>query len=72
MVGYKTDSYGNIHTIIGKTSFEETKLLENLNYVYNTLMKVKPTTIKGNYVQNISISATMGPGIKIDKNSFDK
>ena len=71
MVEYKTDSYGNIHTIIGKTSFDDAKLIENLVYVYNALMKVKPQTIKGNYVQNISVAATMSPGIRVDKNSFD-
>ena len=72
MVTYKTDSYGNVHTIIGKASFSDEKLLENLAYVFNTIMKVKPTSVKGNYIENISISSTMGPGVKIDKNSFEK
>ena len=72
MVTYKTDSYGNVHTIIGKASFSDEKLLENLVYVFNTIMKVKPTSVKGNYIENISISSTMGPGVKIDKNSFEK
>ena len=71
MVSYKTDSYGNVHTIIGKVSFDDDKLLENLNYVINTINKVKPAVVKGKYIENISISSTMGPGIKIDKNSFD-
>lgn len=71
MVEYKTDSYGNVHTIIGKVSFDDAKLLENLNYVVNTIAKSKPTVVKGKYILNISISSTMGPGIKLDQNSFD-
>lgn len=71
MVQYKIDSYGNIHSIIGKVSFDETKLLENINYIYKTIVKSKPQAVKGTFVENVSISTTMGPGIKIDKNSFD-
>ena len=71
MVEYRTDSYGNIHNIIGKASFTETALLENLKYVVSTISKSKPTSVKGTFVQGISISSTMGPGIKVDKNSFD-
>lgn len=71
MVEYKTDSYGNIHTIIGKSSFDENKLVENLTYVFNAISKAKPQTVKGTFIQNISVSSTMGPGIKVDKNSFD-
>ena len=71
MVEYITDSYGNIHTIIGKASFTEAALLENLKYVVSTISKSKPTSVKGTFVQGISISSTMGPGIKVDKNSFD-
>ena len=71
MVTYKNDTYGNIHTIIGKTSFDEAKLLENLNYVVKTISKAKPTTVKGVFINGITITTTMGPGIKLDKNSFD-
>lgn len=71
MIEYKTDSYGNVHNIIGKVSFDEKALLENLEYIYSAVMKAKPSVVKGAYIQNISISTTMGPGIKIDKNSFD-
>ena len=71
MITYKTDSYGNVHSIIGKVSFDDVKLLENLVYVVNTIVKAKPQTVKGNYIENISISSTMGPGIKLDKNSFE-
>ena len=71
MVTYKNDKFGNIHTIIGKVSFAEDKLAENLKYVVTTIAKAKPSTVKGNFIENISISTTMGPGIKVDKNSFD-
>ena len=71
MIEYRTDSYGNIHSIIGKVSFDEKKLLENLKYIVNTIVKAKPTAVKGNYITNISISSTMGPGIKINQKSFD-
>lgn len=71
MVSYKTDSYGNVHSVIGKTSFTDEKLIENLDYVVSTIAKVKPSVVKGRYINTITISSTMGPGIKIDKNSFD-
>ena len=71
-VEYRTDSFGNIHGIIGKASFDESKLLENLNTFVSTIIKLKPTSVKGNYIKNISVSSTMGPGVKIDLNSFDK
>ena len=71
-VEYRTDTFGNIHSIIGKVSFDENKLLENLDSFVSTIMKQKPATVKGDFVKNISISSTMGPGIKISLNSFDK
>ncbi len=70
-VEYRTDSFGNVHGIIGKVSFSEEDLLENLNAFVSAILKVKPATVKGDYVKNISISSTMGPGIKVE-NSFDK
>ena len=71
-VEYRTDSFGNIHGIIGKASFDEKKLVENLNAFVSTIIKLKPTSVKGNYIKNVSVSSTMGPGVKIDINSFDK
>ena len=71
-IEYRTDSYGNVHTIIGKVSFTETQLVENLNAFVSMIMKSKPSVVKGTYVKNVSIATTMGPGIKIDTNSFDK
>jgi len=71
-VNYRTDSFGNVHGIFGKVSFENDKLVENLRTFIEVILKAKPTTAKGNYVKNISISSTMGPGIKVSLNSFDK
>ena len=70
-VEYRTDSYGNIHGIIGKASFKEEDLLENLNAFVRTILRAKPTAVKGTYVKSIAISATMSPSIKIDQNRFD-
>lgn len=71
-VNYRTDSFGNVHGIVGKVSFDDDKLVENLKAFVEAIMKVKPSTVKGAYVKNISISSTMGPGVKLDLNSFDK
>ena len=65
-VEYRTDKVGNIALPIGKVSFGAEKLAENFKTVYDTLLKVKPSTVKGAYVKNISVSSTMGPGIKVD------
>lgn len=71
-VEYRTDSYDNVQVIIGKVSFTEEQLLENMNAFVSLILKTKPAVVKGTYVKNIAVSSTMGPGIKIDANSFDK
>ena len=70
-VEYRTDSFGNIHGIIGNTEFTEKQLLENLDAFMAVIVKAKPATVKGDYIKNIAIATTMGPGIKIITNSFD-
>ena len=70
-VEYRTDSYGNVHALIGKVSFDNEKLLENLNTFVSLIIKSKPAAVKGKYILNISVASTMGPGVKIDTNSFD-
>jgi large subunit ribosomal protein L1 len=70
-VEYRTDSYGNVHAIIGKVSFKDEDLLENLDTFAKLIIKSKPSAVKGKYIKNISIASTMGPGVKIDENSFD-
>ena len=71
-VEYRTDSFGNVHGVIGKASFTEAQLAENLDAFMATIIKAKPSTVKGDYIKNIAITTTMGPGIKILTNSFDK
>ena len=68
---YRTDSYGNVHAAIGKVSFSDEDLLENLNAFVKTIIKAKPQTAKGTYVKSISLCSTMSPSVKIDQNSFD-
>ena len=70
-VEYRADSFGIIHGVIGKVSFSEEDLLENLNAFVAAILRVKPATVKGDYVKSISIASTMGPGIKVE-NNFDK
>ncbi len=72
MIEYRADSYGIVHSSVGKVSFDAKKLEENINFLVDTIIKAKPLTVKGNYINSIALSSTMGPGIKIDKNSFDK
>lgn len=71
MISYKNDSFGNIHSIIGKVSFSAEALAENLNYVIATVEKAKPASVKGVFINSITITTTMGPGIRVDKNTFD-
>ena len=70
-VEYRADSFGIIHGVIGKVSFSDEDLLENLNAFVAAILRVKPATVKGEYVKSISIASTMGPGIKVE-NNFDK
>jgi large subunit ribosomal protein L1 len=65
-VEFRNDAGGNIHGIIGKLSFEQAKLEENLLAFIDTIKKMKPSTSKGTYVKKICISATMSPSVEID------
>lgn len=65
-IEYRVDKAGNIHAPIGKVSFDDQKLLDNLNTIIETLIKVKPAAAKGQYVRNVTVSSTMGPGVKIN------
>ncbi|MFJ7748104.1 50S ribosomal protein L1 [Peribacillus sp. NPDC097295] len=71
-VEYRVDKAGNVHAPIGKVSFEDAKLVENFTTIYDTLMKVKPAAAKGTYMKNVSVTTTMGPGVKVDSSSFNK
>ncbi|MDQ3963197.1 MAG: 50S ribosomal protein L1 [Actinomycetota bacterium] len=65
-VEYRTDKAGNVHVIIGKKSFAEADLVENYAAVVDELYRSKPSGAKGRYVKTVTLSSTMGPGIKID------
>ncbi|KYD33030.1 50S ribosomal protein L1 [Parageobacillus toebii] len=65
-VEYRVDKAGNIHVPIGKVSFDNEKLAENFTTIYEAILKAKPAAAKGTYVKNVTITSTMGPGIKVD------
>lgn len=69
-IEYRTDKVGNIHAPIGKVSFDVQKLNDNLHTLYQQLMRIKPNTVKGTYVKNITVSSSMGPGIKVLEDSL--
>ena len=69
-VRYRTDKAGIIHCTIGKASFEDASLKDNLHALLLDLIKAKPATAKGQYLQKISISSTMGPGVTVDQASL--
>jgi large subunit ribosomal protein L1 len=69
-VRYRTDKAGIIHCTIGKADFEADKLKENLHALLLDLIKAKPATAKGTYLQKVSISSTMGPGVAVDQASL--
>lgn len=70
-VEYRTDRYGNVQLAIGKASFEAADLANNLRAVMDEIERVRPASAKGRYVKKITVSSTMGPGVKIDPNSLD-
>lgn len=65
-IEYRTDKAGNIHAPIGKASFDAEKLLQNFQTLIDTLQKAKPAAAKGQYMRNVSLSTTMGPGIRVN------
>lgn len=64
-VTYRVDKEGNINLMIGKMSFEDAKLAENFKAIYDQILRVRPAAVKGNYILNLTLSSTMGPGIKV-------
>ncbi len=70
-VEYRVDKTGNIQCLVGKVSFDSEKLIENIRTVYNVIIKLKPSTVKGVYMKSMSISTTMGPGIKVDQDQVN-
>ena len=64
-IEYRTDKAGNIHSPIGKASFDADKLFDNYQTLIDTLVKVRPAAAKGQYIRSITVSATMGPGVQV-------
>lgn len=69
-VEYRTDRYGNVQVPIGKASFEQSKLEANFTAVLDELQRARPSSAKGRYLRKISISSTMGPGVKVDVSPY--
>lgn len=66
-ITFKNDDTANIHDIVGKVSFDDKKLAENIKFFIEAVEKVKPSSLKGTYIKNISLSSTMGPAVKVGK-----
>lgn len=64
-ISFKNDDTGNVHTVIGKVSFDDKKLLENYEALLDTLKKAKPSSTKGTFIKSTSLSSSMGPGVKV-------
>lgn len=69
-IEYRVDKTGNIHAAIGKCSFDEDKIQENLVTFFNNILRAKPSSAKGKYVKNVSICSTMGPSVRISESSI--
>ena len=65
-VEYRTDRTAIVHLVIGKSDFEERKLLENYAAVIDELIRAKPSAAKGRYIRTVTVATTMGPGVKVD------
>ncbi|CEG24444.1 50S ribosomal protein L1 [Planococcus massiliensis] len=71
-VEYRADKSGIIHAPIGKVSFEDSQLAENLEAIYDVVVKAKPSAAKGTYIKSLNVTTTMGPAVKVDTNSVAK
>jgi large subunit ribosomal protein L1 len=65
-ITYRVDKFGNIQVLVGKVSFDSNKLIENIQSVIDVVRKLRPSTVKGVYLKNVTISSTMGPGVKLE------
>ena len=70
MVELRVEKTGIIHTVCGKVSFDSKDLVDNVRQIYNTLLKSRPPSVKGQFLEKISISSSMGPGVKVNINSI--
>jgi large subunit ribosomal protein L1 len=70
MVELRVEKTGIVHTVCGKVSFDSSALIENISVIYNSLLKSRPPSVKGQYFVKMSMSSTMGPGVKVNINSI--
>jgi large subunit ribosomal protein L1 len=70
-VEYRTDRFGNVHVLVGRASFDAAALEANFQAVIDELVKVKPSAAKGRYLRKITVSSTMGPGVRVDPSKLD-
>ncbi len=71
-IDFKVDKYGIIHTSVGKVSFEEPKIVENVREFVQTIIKLKPSAAKGTYIRSLYLSSTMSPGIRLDPKAIEE
>lgn len=71
-VDFKNDKGANLHVSCGKITFDKQKLVDNIKAVVDSVIKLKPASAKGVYLKSLSVSSTMGPGIRVDENIFIK
>ena len=70
-IDFKVDKYGIVHAAIGKASFESNQIVDNANELIAALVKLKPSSAKGQYVKSVTLSSTMSPGVKVEPKSVD-
>jgi large subunit ribosomal protein L1 len=71
-IEFKMDKFGNVNTVVGKLSFDESKITENATVLLEAIVKAKPRSLKGTYIKSVYLSSTMGPGLKLDISKFIK
>lgn len=69
-IDFKVDKSGIIHTVVGKVSFDQDKLFDNANELLQTIIKLKPSSAKGTYIESVALSSTMSPSVKVDEKSL--
>lgn len=69
-IAFRVDKYGIIHSPVGRVSFDTAKLTENAHELISTLIKMRPSTAKGQYLKSITVASTMSPGVRIDEKSI--
>lgn len=69
-IEYRVDKVGNIHAAVGKVSFTAEQLADNIHALYERLIQIRPSTVKGTYLRNLTVTSSMGPGVKISRDDI--